>query len=405
MEASLIINVVKNLTGASILTLPSAVASFSSAELVLFPSTFIVCLSGFLSAYTFARLGSLSIRLGAFTYQGLWKATVSRNHPLVGALLILKLFLTNMIHTIVVWDTSATLLSPILGLRDVYTDILISILILYPLCLLEDLRNLSKVSFLGVLTCIYAVYVCVHHYLDGSYQSSQEVEFYVRSPHRLVSISSSLFIAHYNAPKFSQGVSEHPQQFRRATYVAFLVVIILNLLVMASGFLTFRDRTTSMILNNYRLDDRLVIWARFCLAVSVITGYPLGFMSLRDSMTDFVMPYFNLRPYYSLLTAALLGSIVVSCLIFEDLALVCSASGAIIAPLLAYILPILMDINHSGSSWLSILCLVLGNLLIFSGLQALLSLKAAIGIQSLVTLYCVKEYKENKQKVDTQILV
>ena len=320
MEASLIINVVKNLTGASILTLPFAVANFSSAKLVILPSTLIVCLAGFLSAYTFARLGSLSIRLGAFTYQGLWKATVSRHHLLVGILLILKLFLTNMIHTIVVWDTSFSLLSPVLGLGETYTDILISTLVLYPLCLLEDLRNLSKVSFLGVLTCIYAVYVCVHHYLDNSYQSSQEVPFYVRSPHRLVSISSSLFIAHYNAPKFSQVVSEHPHQFRRATYVAYSVVLMLNLLVMASGFLTFRDGATSMILNNYRVDDRLVIWARVCLAVSVITGYPLGFMCLRDSMTDFVMPYFNLRPYYSWLTAGLLGSIVVSCLLFKDLA-------------------------------------------------------------------------------------
>ena len=63
-------NLVKNIVGAGVLSLPAGVAAFSSSKVAVAPACALVMSLGLLSCYCFTLIGRLSAITGASTYRG-----------------------------------------------------------------------------------------------------------------------------------------------------------------------------------------------------------------------------------------------------------------------------------------------------------------------------------------------
>ena len=110
----------------------------------------------------------------------------------------------------------------------------------------------------------------------------------------LVSILSTGFVAHYNAPKYYFELNNRTtERFDIVVLFGFLLAAITYSVVAALGFLTFGQNSSGFILDNYSYRDPLATVARFGVAVSVIFAYPLLFHGGRDGLMALLETLFS----------------------------------------------------------------------------------------------------------------
>ena len=103
----------------------------------------------------------------------------------------------------------------------------------------------------------------------------------------LVSMISTAYVAHYNAPKFFAELKDATvKRYNTVVGSAFGFAILVYLLVMWVGFLSFGGNSTGFILNNYASTDKLATVARIAIGGGILCGYPLTFTALRDGAAD-----------------------------------------------------------------------------------------------------------------------
>lgn len=76
-----ILNLVKCIVGAGVLSLSAGVAAFGSAPSALIPAAFLIAVMGATSAYTFMLLARVSAMTGAMSYADAWNKTRGRALP------------------------------------------------------------------------------------------------------------------------------------------------------------------------------------------------------------------------------------------------------------------------------------------------------------------------------------
>lgn len=165
----------------------------------------------------------------------------------------------------------------------------------------------------------------------------------------LLSMLSTSFIAHYNAPKFYAELKDTSiPRFNKVVRNAFGFSVLIYAFMMSTGFLSFGGSASGFVLNNYASKDQLISVARFAIGVAIVTGYPFTFSALREGVLDLsnvIEPEKRsnaLRP----LTIALLMVITGGALVLKDLGFVVSFSGAIFGSMVMFIVPALMNINN-----------------------------------------------------------
>ncbi|CAN0389927.1 unnamed protein product, partial [Hapterophycus canaliculatus] len=97
----------------------------------------------------------------------------------------------------------------------------------------------------------------------------------------LVSMLSTAFVAHFNAPKFYAELKDKSvPRFNTVVGSSFAVAITLVVIMTLFPFLTFGGSCKSFILNNFAtsVGDRLATSCRLAIASSIVGGYPLVFM-------------------------------------------------------------------------------------------------------------------------------
>ena len=73
---SLVFNLVKNIVGAGVLSLPAGVAAFGSAPSALFPAVALIAIIGVMSGYCFSLIGRVCEMTGASSYRDAWARSV-----------------------------------------------------------------------------------------------------------------------------------------------------------------------------------------------------------------------------------------------------------------------------------------------------------------------------------------
>lgn len=170
----------------------------------------------------------------------------------------------------------------------------------------------------------------------------------------LVSMLSTTYLAHYNAPRFynelnppEDGSSKMPR-FNLVCFGSFAIAGLIAAAVMAGGFLTFGSASQGLILNNYAVADPLAVFARLAIGVSIVFSYPLLFTGLREGVLAMVgrSEAGKKTSVHVGLSVALLAVINGIALFVKNLGLVCALGGALLGSALVYILPAVMAIGE-----------------------------------------------------------
>jgi len=101
----------------------------------------------------------------------------------------------------------------------------------------------------------------------------------------LVSMLSTAYIAHYNAPKLYRELEDATiPKLNKVVASSFAVCMLVMATMMMSGFLTFGKTAQGFLLNNYASQDQLAKLCRLAIGASILFGYPLTFIGVRDGI-------------------------------------------------------------------------------------------------------------------------
>ncbi len=412
---SSVISLAKNIVGSGVLALAAGVAAFSSRKLALLPATAILLALGGLSAYTFSLIARVGVDVGADTYQGAWtKVLGERSSVLVSSTITFMTCAAALSYAIIIGDSFASVASlagaPALLRKPNSWILLLSTFVLLPLSLLRDLSALAPAAVVGTAGTIYTALFTTKRYLDGSYAAggrfiaslATKPEFATSGSvinlamFVLISMCSSAYVAHYNAPRFYKELAPPPDgspklgRFNRVVGGGFTLAALLSVVIMAAGFLTFGASTQGFLLNNYATADVGALIARLGIGVSIVTSYPLNFVALRDG----VCALFNLSKYaprtdfHWAITLTLLCAFNGLALVLKDLGLIVALGGAVLGSAIVYIFPALMFIANMRRKQEGGVTLSKGEKAEVVANKALVAIGAVLGVVGAVT--CLK---------------
>jgi sodium-coupled neutral amino acid transporter 11 len=149
---------------------------------------------------------------------------------------------------------------------------------------------------------------------------------------------------HYSAHEFCDGLSDNtPKRVKKMTGTSFGCTVLLNLIFMISGFLTFGGNCQSMVLNNYSPHDVGAIISRIIVAVSLVGSYPIIFRAMKSSLFDITHKGKEVpEKFNKLVTGSLLGVLTGAALVLKDAGMVISLNGAVMGSAIIYGFPSLI---------------------------------------------------------------
>lgn len=213
---------------------------------------------------------------------------------------------------------------------------------------------------LGVLGSVYTGIFMLIRLYDHSYSSggqyfsdlgtlpsfTNSYTLYNHSSFILLSMLTTSYIAHYNAPRFYHELKNPtPERFTHVVSVAFGISTVFFMIIMCSGFLTFGASTQSFVLNNYSEQDSLAILARLATGLAVITGYPFTFAGFRDGLWELQGTSESRRDEtHFLRTVGLLGMLTMLALVWKDVGMIVGLSGSLFGTWLLFIVPSIMNL-------------------------------------------------------------
>lgn len=171
-----ILNLVKNIVGSGGLSLPAGIATFGNAPSAIIPSILIIFIMGVVNAYSFSLLGRVCSVTKSKTYQDAWDRSMGRRHGTkynlwVGLVVTGKAILGCWSFSIVIASTCQPLLQNLIpAVTKSETLIGITIFVLLPLCLAENLRSLAGFSVVGQIGTLVTAFTMALRYFDGSYR-------------------------------------------------------------------------------------------------------------------------------------------------------------------------------------------------------------------------------------------
>ena len=393
-------NLLKNIVGSGGLSIPGGIAVFANAPGVMWPSIALIWIMGVVNAYSFSLLGRICAITKSYSYSMAWERTVGRRYGskyqlFVDIVVFGKAILGTWSFSIMISSTCTPLVQYVLekfpsrlalsgidssenGLNPTAVLIAISLFVLLPLCLSQKLASLSISSAVGTLGTSVTITTMIMRYFDGSYEEGGTFYNDLASDQRpsfgtdlganaffasaksltLVSILSTGYVAHYNAPKYYYELRDHTTgRFNIVVTFGFFFAAVTYTVVSTLGFLTFGENSKGFILDNYSYRDPLATIARFGIAVSVISAYPLLFHGGRDGLVDLLKTISSIRRIGSpadsvnartslptqtesnTVTVILLSTVTALAIYVNDLTFVLSFSGATMSSLLIYIFP------------------------------------------------------------------
>mmetsp|Transcript_2581 Transcript_2581/g.6195 ORF Transcript_2581/g.6195 Transcript_2581/m.6195 type:complete len:486 (-) Transcript_2581:201-1658(-) len=358
----LIFNLVKGIVGAGVLSLPAGIAAFANAPGGVVPAVSLIAGIGGLSAYGFALIGRCCAYTNTKSYRDAWSATVSEKSSWLPATAVtFKTCAACLAYSMILGDTFVSLLSTV-GIAATKLSVTLGLTgaVLLPLCLMKNLSSLAPFSLVGSLGMIYTALTMTFRYLGKAYTATGAfgadnvatlrpkfgsvgaAGAMTPSAAIFISMLSTAFMAHFNAPKFYNELKDKTlPKYYKVVSTSFAVSISLFALVAAIGFLTFGANSSGLILNNYSTRDGLMNLSRIAVAVSLVFSYPLAFVGARDGVLD-LLKMKGTDKTQNVLTVALLSVITGAALVIPDVSFVMAIAGATLGNGLIYIFPALM---------------------------------------------------------------
>ena len=400
-------NLVKNIVGTGVLTLPAGVARLSDGGLsspeALGLSALLLVAFGAMNAWGFALLGEACARTGATTYAGVWRASLGPRYAAVPAVASLFLTFTASVACLsVIADGATDLCSALTGIdyfalpRDAILVALVGA-VLAPICSLRSLAPLATPSKIGVVGTVVAAAALLAVAAGGDYAPGGALADATPFPPQLLaaadagiadaadaaatsvaarlpsaggtafflSLLSNAYLAHYNAPSVyaslgggdgggaagSDGAPDASQldRFYSVVGAAFAASGALFLAITAAGFSTFGVASQPMILNNYASADPLAITARVGFVLCVLFEFPLLERPFRLAIAELAgaPPAAALAPAAVAASVALITATALAGVPLDTLSAVGGGTGG---ALLIYVAPALVALNLDAAA-------------------------------------------------------
>mmetsp|Transcript_6173 Transcript_6173/g.17582 ORF Transcript_6173/g.17582 Transcript_6173/m.17582 type:complete len:543 (+) Transcript_6173:126-1754(+) len=366
-----IFNLANNVAGAGLLTLPAGVVGTG-----WIPSIGLCLVVAAVSSHTFTLVGKSCALTGKNSFKDLWTYAFGSDKSawIVDTMVFVQCFFVSVMYAGLIGDIFSDLLQETLGIHQWWTTrtniiCIFVFTILFPLSLIRDLRSLGFTSILGVIAVLYTVVFMMVRAVDGSYGVGSETGRFVAEgllPEEPSFAKSSLwnvdltslvltsnlalaFMAHYNAPTYwkSLGKSASTKKFSTISKISYLILAIIYMAIMVTGYATFGDVCMGNILLNYSNSDVLAILGRLATGLSIIFGAPLQFHGCQEgfknaaSALDLFLALRNPKNH-TLLVLSLLLIATNLAVITKDIALIASLTGAVTGSALVYICPTLL---------------------------------------------------------------
>ena len=286
-----IINLIKSIVGAGVLSLPAGIAAFANSPRALLPVCFMVLFVGTMSGYCFSLIGRVCAYTGSKSYREAWSKSVSPQTAWMPAVACLLVTSTSVVaYSMILSDTIPQLCQAFLGMTLTRTNALLGVTVfcILPLCLLKDFSKLAMFSFLGTAGMIYTAIAMGIRYFEGSYklpdgkflqyidaQPSFGDKLSIWNPNvfLLLSMLSSSLMAHYNADKFYLELRNNTiPRYNAVVVSSFGISIVFFIAFAVLGFLTFGASSDGLVLNNYATQDNLISISRLAVAASILFG-------------------------------------------------------------------------------------------------------------------------------------
>ena len=166
-----IFNLVKSVVGAGVLGLPAGIAAFGNAPSAMVPSMLLLVSIGCLAATGFCNIGTVCRKTAATSYKQAWSRSVSPQTAWMPAVACLMVTLcTVLTFSMILADTIPSILQTVAGIAIGRTAALlgVTVLVIFPLCLLRSLSSLAPFSLLvrliGSLVAVARSLYSPHHH-------------------------------------------------------------------------------------------------------------------------------------------------------------------------------------------------------------------------------------------------
>lgn len=370
---SMIFSLVKSIVGAGVLGLPAGVATFGSTNLALLPAVVLIATIGSLSAYCFSLIGRVCAYTSSHSYRQAWERSVGPSTGWIPALACVMVTSCSVLaYSMILSDTLPSLVRSFTVYTITRTQALLGITVvaLLPLCLMKSLKALGPFSLIGIIGMLYTSVAMAWRFLDGSYAPGGKFASFVSADlapafgdvgsvtllgvltnpkiFLLISMLSTAYMAHYNAPKFYWELNHNTlSRYQSVVNISFGIALLLFVTVASFGFATFGTNCAGLVLKNYSTQDTLMSLSRVAVAVSILFSYPLAFGGVRDGILDLVQIPRSKRtdPLLNGLTLALLTLITGMAYSLNNLSKLLAFNGATWGNAVIYLLPTYMFIQ------------------------------------------------------------
>ncbi|MES1909030.1 MAG: hypothetical protein MHM6MM_001843 [Cercozoa sp. M6MM] len=176
-------------------------------------------------------------------------------------------------------------------------QLVVAVGILLPLCLLRDLSPLKYMSVVGLLAVVYtAVFVVVTDDTGDSVPEDRKLDWWNFDVQLFESVSllNATFSSHYNAPRFYAELKNRSiKRFRALTVSAYGLVAVLSGVVGVGAYATFGRATKGNILLSYSEDNVGAVVARLATLVSIMGTFALVFNAGRVATSNLLVRLLN----------------------------------------------------------------------------------------------------------------
>jgi len=371
---STVINTVKGIMGAGILTLSWAFY-FSS----LWPGvigTFFMC---GISMYGFYLIGLCSEKTGGDSFGGMWTELYGAKLAWIPDMVIVMFSSCCIVSYLIVCSDYlprglAGFGVPLMD-RSVY--ILGSTLIVLYFNFQSDLSILTPTSFLGNFSVFYTTGLLLVLWLSTAPADYGDWDPWVVQPGLFVTLPTMAFSfnGHFGAPgMYQQLAGKSAKKWAKVTILGFGLCLPLVFVCALSGFFMFGSEQLlkqSNVLMAPSMKGPPVMVAFIGMSLAVLFGVPIHTNAVRTALDGILVRGLGLEKeskFRFMMISAILTIITnLVALSMDNLGLVVSVNGAVCATLMMYILPALMYMKFAGVSALPMLTLILGVLIGITG--------------------------------------
>lgn len=345
---SSILNLIKNLIGASMLAMP-----YGTSISGVFPSIIMCLLIGCVSAYTFGLIGILCGETKSSSYRQVCERILGKKYGIaVDAILALYALPCCIGYGIFTCDCMRVMLVELFpGAKgEFYTSrafigIIMTLGVLLPLCSLRTLNSLTFTSVLGLGAILYCyVFVAMDLAQHSDILSDHLAMANMWTPPSgslfgvfpIANIYSSCFLVHYNSSKFFYEL-RNPTSRRVVimSYVSTLAVVLFCGSFAVMGFARFGQLTPGNLLKGY--SSAYGVW--IATTVAMITTYPFDFDAGRRSLVSMLSGIMSSERAFWGTTCILIPLFSLIAVLVENLSAIVGLNGSVFGITVGFTLP------------------------------------------------------------------